>query len=177
MNTHRGFTMVELLVTIAMIAILTAFAVPNFMGWLPNYRLKSAAQDLFAHFQKARITAAKMNTCCTITFNEPHNYMMYIDSNNNLQYDDGEDVLSRVNLNQQYKQSVEIESVNFSENEAGMKSVAFIPSGFPREMGADGGRTTGNGTVALKNTNNRKLNIVISNAGNVRIERGNDDEG
>jgi len=56
-----GFTVVELLVAVAIIALASAMAVPNFINWLPDYRLRSAAGDLFSNFQKAKLTAIKRN--------------------------------------------------------------------------------------------------------------------
>ena len=67
---HRqaGFTMLELMIVIAVIAILTAIAVPNIIDWLPNYRLKSAARDLLSNMQKARMEAVSRNTDVVVTF-------------------------------------------------------------------------------------------------------------
>jgi prepilin-type N-terminal cleavage/methylation domain-containing protein len=46
MKKKSGFTVVELLVVLAVLAIFFAIGVPNFMSWIPKYRLKSAARDL-----------------------------------------------------------------------------------------------------------------------------------
>ncbi|MBW2327070.1 MAG: prepilin-type N-terminal cleavage/methylation domain-containing protein, partial [Deltaproteobacteria bacterium] len=39
---NSGFTLIELLVVIVVVGIFVAIGVPNFMSWLPKYRLKSA---------------------------------------------------------------------------------------------------------------------------------------
>ena len=49
---QKGFSVVELLVTIAIIAILVAAAVPAIIRWLPDYRLKMATRDLFSRLQQ-----------------------------------------------------------------------------------------------------------------------------
>lgn len=57
-----GFTMVELMVTIAVLAILLAVAGPNFSDMLLRNRLSSGANDLLAALQLARSEAIRTNT-------------------------------------------------------------------------------------------------------------------
>jgi len=68
MHKNSGFTFTELMVTIAVIAILAGLAIPNFISWLPNYRLRSGAEDIRSTLQLARITAIKRNANATVSF-------------------------------------------------------------------------------------------------------------
>jgi len=61
-----GFTLVELMVTIGLFAILAGIAIPGFSKWLPGYHLKSAARDFFSNLQLAKLEAIKQNINCTI---------------------------------------------------------------------------------------------------------------
>lgn len=68
MRKNAGFTLTEIMVAIAVIAILASLAVPNFIGWLPNYRLRSGAEDIQSTLQLARVTAIKRNATATVSF-------------------------------------------------------------------------------------------------------------
>lgn len=48
---HQGFTLIEALVAIVILAIVSALAAPGFIRWLPNYRLKGAARDIYSNLQ------------------------------------------------------------------------------------------------------------------------------
>jgi len=78
-NNSSGFTLIELMISIAMIIILTGILAPNIMSQLPNYRLKAAAKDLYSNMQKARIQAIKENTTIRIRFNNGSFYYFDID--------------------------------------------------------------------------------------------------
>ena len=68
MHKNSGFTITELMVTIAIVAILASLAIPNFIAWLPNYRLRSGAEEIQSTLQFARLTAIKRNATATVTF-------------------------------------------------------------------------------------------------------------
>jgi type IV fimbrial biogenesis protein FimT len=55
-------------VIIAIIGILTLVAIPGLTTWLPNYRLKAAARDLYSNMQLAKIGAVRANANWAIVF-------------------------------------------------------------------------------------------------------------
>ncbi len=64
----NGYTILELMVVISLIAILTAFVVPHFKTWLHNAQVKAGARDLYFALQKARVTAIKSGKNVSLNF-------------------------------------------------------------------------------------------------------------
>ena len=81
MRNARGFTLMELMVTIAIVAILATIAVPNYIAWLSKRNLRSSAIDVQAAIQQAKMTAIRENTSVSLKFNPgSENYQAFIDA-------------------------------------------------------------------------------------------------
>jgi type IV fimbrial biogenesis protein FimT len=62
----RGFTLIELMVTISILAILLAIAIPSFQGLIASSRLTSAHNDLLSALAQARSNAIKVGNRVTV---------------------------------------------------------------------------------------------------------------
>jgi type IV fimbrial biogenesis protein FimT len=57
----RGFTLVELLIGIAVLALLLGLAAPSFMVWMQNTQIRNAADGVLNGLQLARTEAIRRN--------------------------------------------------------------------------------------------------------------------
>jgi prepilin-type N-terminal cleavage/methylation domain-containing protein len=94
-NTRRGFSLLELMIVMAITITVVAMAMPSFMNAFYNIRLKSAASNLSGLMQRARLQAARQNATYTIGFNTAVSpQQAFIDLNNNGTRDAGETVIT-----------------------------------------------------------------------------------
>lgn len=61
-----GFTLIELMVTVAVLAVLIAVAAPSFVSIINGSRLTSHANELVASLQQARMEAIRRNASVTV---------------------------------------------------------------------------------------------------------------
>lgn len=62
MSKIKGFSLIELMVSIAVMAILASIAVPSFQSWLRNTQIRNAAESVTNGLQLARAEAVARNT-------------------------------------------------------------------------------------------------------------------
>ena len=113
LRKNSGFTIIELMIVIGMISILSAIAIPSLMKWMPNYRLKAEARNLYSNMQKAKIEAIKRKQNVLISFvtgtydpdGQIGSYQVFVhsDTNNDGNYDSGEigQILIQKNMHRQ----------------------------------------------------------------------------
>lgn len=66
-NTQRGFTIIELMVVVAVLAIIATVAVPSFQEVIENNRLASEANRIFSTMSYARSEAVRVGDDTSMT--------------------------------------------------------------------------------------------------------------
>ena len=146
---ESGFTLIEMMIVIAVFAIVAAIAIPNFMSLLPGMRLNGAARQVMGDLMAARMKAVKLNQRTKVFFYSSSQYKTCDDANNDATVADGEgDVVDR---------SIQANYHDVSFVLASTADPVFSPRG-----------TATNRTITLENSSGSK-SITISIAGRVKI--------
>ena len=170
MRNKMGFTMMELLTVIAIVAILAAIALPGFIGWRNNAQLSRAARDVYSSFQKAKMESVRRNGNCGIEF-RANDYVIYMDSDLSFDFNAVNDQVIQIVEWSQYP-GVRLDQsqgggdgLTFSNPDSGL---VFASDGLPRNN--VGG--LGSGTVFMKYQNGSRQNTVtVSTVGNIQINQ------
>jgi type IV fimbrial biogenesis protein FimT len=152
-STQGGFTLLELMLTIALAAVILGFAIPNMRQFLLNNRMTATANDLLIAVHTARTEAIKRQSPSIMCFtsdptaaqpvcngNGTQGWIVFVDdldpavvagTDNNGQVDANEDVLVR--------HGPAPTGVTFTSLPAGNAGyVRFNAAGFGREVAALG---------------------------------------
>jgi len=67
---EAGFSLIELLVVVALVGLLAGVGLPAMQSWLDRYRVRTAAEQLASLIQLQRMRAVSQNTDFSIDFDE-----------------------------------------------------------------------------------------------------------
>jgi type IV fimbrial biogenesis protein FimT len=180
-SAHGGFSLIELMVTLSVAAILVAIAIPNISGFMRNSRLTSGVNDLLHAFNVARTEAIKRQAgnvvVCGTTgprlaapacaYNTFRGWIVFVDADRNWQFSAGDTILERHAV---------LDTTVTVKTDANSNVVSYAPTGFAN--GADpavpGVNPTGfmvlcdsRGVVAAGNNSTARA-VVISPTGRAR---------
>jgi len=75
-DAGRGFTVIEFMMVLAVIAVMTAMALPYFRSYLAASRVDGAARQVLSDLVAARMKAVTLNRTVKVAFSGDHEYRM-----------------------------------------------------------------------------------------------------
>ena len=165
MRKNAGFTLIELMVVIAIVAILTAIAIPNFINWRRNAQMRASADELLSAVQLTKLRAVKERTNCVVFFSTANDsYVAFVDNgagggvaDNEVR--DGTEAIIKQGI---LPGTVDLYSASFS---GGVPRLRFAGNGLPNRFGS----------VRLQNNDSTIYRMVsISVTGFTKIRTSND---
>lgn len=160
-----GISIVEMMTVVAIVAILCAIAVPNYIGWLPKYRLSTAARDVLSDLEYARGAAIKENASVVVVFDTASDsYRLWVDNGaltnrDNWNQDDDEPTLR----SRRTPAGIFITAAAFGGN----PQIRFTGNGLPEVQTVP--PALGGGSVTLANSQNSRV-VALSVGGKARIQ-------
>ncbi len=99
---NKGFTLLELMIVIAIAGILAVIAIPNWFTWRATAKINGAATNLRGDLEFAKMRAIKENRRITVLFETVNRYRIFIDdyfasgNGSKWNYDVGIDTLLKI---------------------------------------------------------------------------------
>jgi prepilin-type N-terminal cleavage/methylation domain-containing protein len=149
-SRHAGITLIELIIALAIFAILAVMVLPNLGGWIAHYRIKGAVREMVSRMELAKIKALKDNL----------EYRLYMNT------DTGAFRIERGN-----RPSMSFKWAKDGGESSLPPNVSFVEVSFPKtEADQDHERavqfnphgTAGSGKAVLKSTREEKYTITVS---------------
>jgi Tfp pilus assembly protein FimT len=169
-----GFTTIELIVTVGIMAALAAASVPVFRNFSPSYNSKHAARNLVSQMQLARVHAIRNRVTAVAVFypktfmpaDQANSFLIYEDADNDWIQDPGETViLSRTKM----PAKVNLQSATFTDNGSG-ELTQTTSCGFDSQgIAARNGAVYVIGDLKLQNDNGQERTITFHASGKTRI--------
>ena len=159
---RSGFSLIELMVAIAILAISLRIAVPSLQSWIENTRVRSTAESIMAGFQIAKNEALRRNAPVRISLNTDTSWLVGCDPANDADADaDGlEDCPSNIK-----SRSMKDGSTNVTAAITPNGATSVLYSGFGRAVGGDENPITSVDVPAAAKAGVTSLRIVVTGGG------------
>ena len=173
---NRGFTTIELVVTVGIMATVAAISIPIMNSFSPSYNSKVAARDIVTQMQLIRVHAIKDRVTTVAAFypedyipaDQANSYLIYEDNDGDWVLDPGEKVLvSRTYM----PAKVNLQSATFTSNGSG-EPTQTTSFGFDSQgIAARNGAVYVTGDLVLRNYNSQTRTINFNASGKIKISK------
>ena len=163
---YAGFTLIELIITMAVLAICAGVALPSLRSFMEQQRTLAAISSLTSHMSLARMAAVTRNqrtvlcpsrngNSCEAGTDWSTGWMLFLDEDGNRQPDSGDEVL-RMDLEPTSRHLRVVSTV-------GRQQLRYLP---------DGSSAGSNLTISICNKAGDVLGrVIVNNMGRPRSER------
>jgi len=161
LRSNSGLTLLELMVVIAIVAVLCSLAIPGLISWIPKHKLGNGARDILSTLERARMRAVRDRISIGIEIVDAVNYRVWIDNGagagntDNAEWDAGENIIMQRKLPAGIEATV-----------GGVSSFRFDSQGFP----LDKNDRPFSGTLKLSNGKLDRY-VHLNVAGNAKISK------
>lgn len=160
---NRGFTLVEMMLAVAVLAILLSIGLPAFGGLIDNQRMDSSVNSLVRGIQFTRTEAIRRNRHVTMTpLQQDWNdgWVIFLDTNHNGRHDVGEQILRQ-------EQPALISHIHANTNIAGY--LRYNAQGESELL--NGGFQSGTFSLCPRQPGVQGRKVIINRVGRARTER------
>lgn len=153
-----GFTMMELMVVVAILTVIIVTAIPNFGTFIANMRLKNASDDLYFTLQQVRMNAIRSGGRWMVVFsNTSYQVINCVDNQCNT---------TENNLVVKETPFSNYKSISFSDTFLN-HTVEFTPDGMVDKPSSISGVEVG--AISISNNQGKSKTISISEFGIIRM--------
>lgn len=163
---HQGFTLLELLITVTILAIILAIAVPSFSSQIQSSRTTTARLELQAAIETARTIAVTHNKRSVLLASGDYwhqGWVLFVDKDQDGIQDEDEPSI---------REMAPLEGVRISSNRPLAETVSFIGTGEGRKPGRMDAGAFLTGTIKVCPEGEGKgYKLVLSRGGRLRSDK------